>query len=67
MKAKMMDDGANQSQLFNSKEPMTLFELREWLGHSRPAATQRYAKLTPIKLAKSYADAGLLRAKPTRK
>jgi integrase len=46
------------SQLFNSKEPMTLFELQEWLGHSTPAATQHYAKITPIKLAKSYADAG---------
>jgi hypothetical protein len=37
---------------------MTLFELQEWLGHSTPAATQHYAKITPIKLAKSYADAG---------
>lgn len=46
------------SQLFNSKEPMTLFELQEWLGHSTPAATQHYAKITPTKLAKSYADAG---------
>ena len=31
---------------------------REWLGHSTPAATQHYAKITPTKLAKSYADAG---------
>jgi integrase len=46
------------SQLFNAKEPMTLFELQEWLGHATPAATQHYAKITPTKLAKSYADAG---------
>ena len=46
------------SQLFNAKEPMTLFELQEWLGHSTPAATQHYVKITPTKLAKSYADAG---------
>ena len=46
------------SQLFNAKEPMTLFELQEWLGHSTPAATQHYAKITPTRLAKSYADAG---------
>lgn len=46
------------SQLFNAKEPMTLFELQEWLGHSTPAATQHYAKIAPTKLAKSYADAG---------
>jgi hypothetical protein len=46
------------SQLFNAKEPMTLFELQDWLGHATPAATQHYAKITPTKLAKSYADAG---------
>jgi hypothetical protein len=46
------------SQLFNAKEPMSLFELQEWLGHATPAATQHYAKITPTKLAKSYADAG---------
>ena len=46
------------SQLYNAKEPMSLFELQEWLGHSSPSATQHYAKLMPTKLAKSYADAG---------
>ena len=46
------------SQLFNAKEPMTLFELQEWLGHATPTATQHYAKITPTKLAKSYSDAG---------
>lgn len=46
------------SQLFNAKEPRTLFELQEWLGHSSPSATQHYAKITPLKMAKSYADAG---------
>ena len=46
------------SQLFNAKEPMSLFELQEWLGHRSPASTQHYAKITPTKLAKSYADAG---------
>jgi hypothetical protein len=46
------------SQLFNAKEPMTLFERQEWLGHSSPEATQHYVKTTPTKLAKSYADAG---------
>jgi hypothetical protein len=37
---------------------MTLFELQQWLGHSTPTATQHYAKITPLKVAKSYADAG---------
>jgi integrase len=50
------------SQLYNAREPMTLFELQEWLGHATPTATQHYAKITPLKVAKSYADAGYLAA-----
>jgi integrase len=46
------------SQLYNAKEPMTLFELQEWLGHRSPASTQHYARITPTTLAKAYADAG---------
>jgi hypothetical protein len=46
------------SLLYNAREPMTLFELQEWLGHSTPTATQHYAKITPLKVAKSYADSG---------
>lgn len=45
------------TQLYNAKNPMTLFELMEWLGHRSPTATQHYAKISPTKLAKSYADA----------
>jgi hypothetical protein len=37
---------------------MSLFELQEWLGHRSPETTKHYAKITPTKLAKSYADAG---------
>ncbi|WP_228775580.1 tyrosine-type recombinase/integrase [Streptomyces sp. NRRL B-1677] len=46
------------SQLYNAKEPMTLFELQEWLGHRTPEATAHYAKITPNTLAKAYNDAG---------
>jgi len=46
------------TQLFNAKEPMSLFELQEWLGHRMPSSTQRYAKIMPTKLMKSYSDAG---------
>ena len=46
------------TQLFNAKEPMSLFELQEWLGHRLPSSTQRYARITPTKLMKSYSDAG---------
>lgn len=46
------------SQLYNAKEPLSLFELQQWLGHASPESTQYYAKITPTKLAKSYKDAG---------
>jgi integrase len=46
------------SQLFNAKDPMSLFDLQQWLGHRTPASTQHYVQITPTKLAKSYADAG---------
>jgi Phage integrase family len=46
------------SQLYNAKEPMTLFELQAWLGHQSPASTQHYAKITPNTLARAYDDAG---------
>jgi integrase len=46
------------SQLYNAKEPMTLFELQAWLGHRSPNTTQHYAKITPNTLAKAYTQAG---------
>src|SRR2546428_13514914 len=46
------------TQLFNAKEPMSLFELQEWLGHRMPSSPQRYAKITPTKLMKTNSDAG---------
>jgi integrase len=46
------------SQLYNSREPMSLFDLQEWLGHRSPNATQYYAKVSPTKLAKKYEKAG---------
>ncbi len=46
------------TQLFNAHEPMSLFELQAWLGHTSPESTQYYAKITPTKLAKAYQDAG---------
>ncbi|MGW7002100.1 tyrosine-type recombinase/integrase [Streptomyces sp. NPDC054933] len=46
------------SQLYNAKEPMTLFELQAWLGHQSPSSTQFYAKISPKTLAKGYSEAG---------
>ena len=44
------------SQLFNAKEPMSLFELQKWLGHK----WANYLDISPTKLANSYRDAGYL-------
>jgi hypothetical protein len=46
------------SQLYNAKEPMTLFELQAWLGHASPETTWHYAKITPNTLTRAYQDAG---------
>jgi integrase len=46
------------SQLYNAKEPMTLFELQAWLGHASPETTQHYARITPNTLTRAYRDAG---------
>jgi integrase len=46
------------SQLFNAKDPMSLFELQEWLGHKDIQSTRHYARITPTRLAKAYVDAG---------
>ena len=46
------------SQLYNAKEPMTLFELQAWLGHRTPSSTQHYAKINPNTLSKAYSEAG---------
>ncbi|MDN5917910.1 MAG: site-specific integrase [Pseudonocardia sp.] len=46
------------SQLYNAKEPMTLFELQTWLNHRSPETTQHYAKITPNTLTRAYTDAG---------
>ena len=49
------------SQLYNAREPIDLFDLQEWMGHSSPASTQHYVKIAPTKLAKSYSDADYFR------
>lgn len=46
------------SQLYNAKEPLSLFDLQEWLGHRLLSSTQAYAKKSPTKVAKAYEKAG---------
>ncbi len=48
------------SQLFNSREPMSLFEVQQFLGHRSPNSTRHYIRITPTKLAARYAQAGYL-------
>ncbi len=49
------------SQLYNAREPLSLFELQAWLGHQSLGATQHYARVTPTALARAYADAEYFR------
>jgi len=35
------------SQLYNTKEPMTLFELQAWLGHRSPESTSTTQRSAP--------------------
>lgn len=46
------------SQLFNARQPMSLSDLQQWLGHASPTSTQHYVAVTPTKLARSFRDAG---------
>lgn len=46
------------SQLANAKDPMSLLELQQWLGHQSPKTTQYYVKITPTTLQRAYTDAG---------
>lgn len=45
------------SQLFNAKDPMSLFELQRWLGHKSAYSTEYYLKISATKLANSYRNA----------
>lgn len=45
------------TQLFNAAEPMSLFELQQWLGHRSVNSTQQYAKISPTRLAKAKGKA----------
>lgn len=49
------------TQLASAKDPMTIFELKEWLGHKDISSTINYTKISPTKLAKSYQDAEYFR------
>ncbi len=48
------------SMLYNAREPLDIFQLRDYLGHKHLASTQSYLKVDPTKLANQVAKAGYL-------
>jgi len=46
------------SQLANARDPMSLFELMEWLGHKSPQSTVHYVKSSLANQVKQYEAAG---------
>ncbi len=48
------------SMLYNAKEPLSIFELKEYLGHKHLSSTQSYLLADPTKLASKVVKAGYL-------
>jgi integrase len=48
------------SMLYNAKEPLSIYELKEYLGHKHLASTQHYVQVDPTKLASKVATASYL-------
>ncbi len=48
------------SMLYNAREPLSIYELKEYLGHKYLSSTQSYLKIDPTHLATKVAKAGYL-------
>jgi len=48
------------SMLYNAREPLSIFELKEFLGHKQLSSTQSYLLVDPTKLASKVAKTGYL-------
>jgi integrase len=48
------------SMLYNAKDPLDIFQLKEYLGHKHLSSTQHYLKVDPTQLASQVAKAGYL-------
>lgn len=48
------------TQLANSRQPMSLLDLMDWLGHRNPASTLHYVRMAPTRVARAYEEAGYL-------
>jgi len=46
--------------LYNAREPLDIFQLRDYLGHKHLSSTQSYVRVDPTKLANQVAKAGYL-------
>ena len=45
------------SMLFNARDPLSLLELKQWLGHKYLSSTQHYVEITPLRQAQALRDA----------
>jgi hypothetical protein len=48
------------SMLYNAREPLDIFQLKQYLGHKHLFSTQHYLKVDPTKLANQVVKAGYL-------
>ena len=48
------------SMLYNAKEPLSIFDLKEYLGHKSLSSTQHYVRVDPTRLASRVAKSGYL-------
>ena len=48
------------SMFYNAREPLSIFELKEYLGHKDLSSTQNYLQVDPTKLAEKVVKAGYL-------
>jgi hypothetical protein len=48
------------SMLYNAKEPLSILELKEYLGHKWLSSTQHYLDVDPTRLASKVAQSGYL-------
>jgi hypothetical protein len=48
------------SMLYNAKHPLSIFELKEYLGHKHLSSTQHYTQVDPTKLASRVVQTGYL-------
>lgn len=49
--------GTIATQLLNARDPLTLGDLQQWLGHKHPASTRYYAKILQRTLTAAYKKA----------